>query len=128
MRKLRRRELFHKLIQANVPHTRRLTMLEISDSAQRELDAFFEDKDKTPIRVYLAPGGCAGPRLALALDQPNDADKVFDSKGYSFCINNDLLSQAKNVKVDFSDIGFTVQSELQFASGGCGGCSGCGTA
>lgn len=104
-------------------------MFEISDSACRELDAFFEDKEKTPIRVYLAPGGCSGPRLALALDQPNDADQVFDTNGYSFCINTELLTQAKQVKVDFSDFGFSVQSELQFASGGCGGgCSGCGTA
>lgn len=105
-------------------------MFEISDSARRELDAYFEEQDKAPIRVYLSPGGCSGPRLALALDQPKDTDNVFEQEGYSFCINKELLDQAQFVKVDFSDIGFVIQSGLQFSasSSGCGGCSGCGTA
>lgn len=108
-----------------------ITMFDVSDTASRELDAFFEEKEKSPIRVYLSPGGCSGPRLALALDTPNDTDTVFDAKGYSFCINSELMAQAKNVTIDFSDIGFTVSSDLQFGSGtsgGCSGCTGCGTA
>jgi Fe-S cluster assembly iron-binding protein IscA len=32
-------------------------MLEITDNARRELDAYFADKEKSPIRIYLAPGG-----------------------------------------------------------------------
>lgn len=43
-------------------------MLELTESAQKELAAFFEGKEKSTIRVYLAPGGCSGPHLALALD------------------------------------------------------------
>ena len=103
-------------------------MFEVTDSARKELDAFFDDREKTPIRVYLAPGGCGGPRLALALDEPGDADKVFDEKGYSFCINSELFDHAKNVKIDFSDMGFSIQSELDLGvGGGCSGCTGCGT-
>lgn len=105
-------------------------MFDISDPAVEELDAFFEGKDKSPIRVYLAPGGCSGPRLALALDQPGEADKVFDQKGYTFCVNEELLDAAKNIKVDFSDLGFSIQSELALGApnGACGGCTGCGAA
>lgn len=106
-------------------------MFEITDPAAEELNAFFEGKEKSPIRVYLAPGGCSGPRLSLALDQPGEDDKVFDQKGFSFCVNSELMEAAKNITVDFSDLGFSVQSELNLGGGGCscsssGGCSGCG--
>lgn len=102
-------------------------MFELSDSARVELDAFFDGKDKSPIRVYLAPGGCSGPRLALALDEPREEDKVFDDKGYSFCVNSELLDSAKKIRVDFSPMGFFIDSELELGGGGCGGCSGCGS-
>lgn len=32
-------------------------MFEITESALKELEAYFADKEKTPIRIYLAPGG-----------------------------------------------------------------------
>lgn len=32
-------------------------MLEVTESARKELDAYFAGKDKATIRVYLAPGG-----------------------------------------------------------------------
>ena len=104
-------------------------MLNLSDTAREELDAFFEDKEKSPIRVYLAPGGCSGPRLGLAMDSPGDGDTVLEDKGYTFCINSELYEAAKNVTIGFSDMGFSVESELQL--GGAGGCSpsccsGCG--
>lgn len=102
-------------------------MFELTESACKELDAYFDGKDKTPIRVYLAPGGCSGPRLSLALDEPNEADRIFDDKGYSFCVNTELLEHAKNIKIDFSDMGFSIQSELSLGGGGCSGCTACGT-
>ena len=32
-------------------------MINLSDAARQELEAFFADKPKAGIRVYLAPGG-----------------------------------------------------------------------
>jgi len=32
-------------------------MVELTDTARKELEAYFADKDPSPIRVYLAPGG-----------------------------------------------------------------------
>lgn len=71
-------------------------MIKLSDSAKKELDAYFEGKDKGTIRVFLAPGGCSGPRLALALDDAGDEDEKEEVAGYTFCINKDLLSQIKS--------------------------------
>ena len=35
-------------------------MLKLSESARKELEAFFSDKPKSAVRIYLAPGGCSG--------------------------------------------------------------------
>lgn len=32
-------------------------MIELTDNALKELEAYFKDKDRSPIRIYLAPGG-----------------------------------------------------------------------
>ncbi|MBG0773118.1 hypothetical protein RDSD_001829 [Oleidesulfovibrio alaskensis] len=32
-------------------------MFELTDTAHKELESYFADKERTPIRVYLAPGG-----------------------------------------------------------------------
>lgn len=32
-------------------------MVTVTDSARKELESFFTDKEKSPIRVFLAPGG-----------------------------------------------------------------------
>lgn len=50
-------------------------MLELTDSARKELESYFAGKEKSDIRIYLAPGGCCGPHLALALDAATDEDQ-----------------------------------------------------
>lgn len=106
-------------------------MVEISPEAKKELDAYFEGKEVSPIRIYLAPGGCSGPRLALALDEPGDTDETEEVEGFKFCVNKDLLEQIKSVKINLSDMGFMVEPEVPLpvqAGGGCGGCcGGCGS-
>lgn len=100
-------------------------MLAISENAVKELDVFFTDKEKSPIRVYLAPGGCSGPRLALALDSPESDDTVEEKSGYTFCISNDLFAQTGEISVDLSPMGFSVDSANPISGGG--GCSSCGS-
>jgi len=109
-------------------------MLTISDSAKAQIDAFFADKPKSPIRIYLSSGGCAGPRLGLAMDEKNDADEVFDVQGYTFLVEKELCEKGKPFAIDMTHMGFEVQSGLELGGGGCGcssggGCasSGCGT-
>lgn len=105
-------------------------MLHISESALKELDAYFDGKEKSPIRVYLAAGGCSGPRLALALDGPTETDTVFENHGLTFCINNDLLEKTGDISVDLAGFGFVVESANPVGGGGgCGSsCGGCSTA
>ena len=98
-------------------------MIELTDAASKELDAYFDGKEAMPIRVCLTPGGCSGPRLGLTLDVPGDSDDMFMDKGYSLCINKELMKVLKSIKIDFTDAGFNLESEVTF--GGGGGCSAC---
>lgn len=105
--------------------------IELSESAKKELDAFFEDKEKGTIRIFLAPGGCSGPRLALAMDEAGEDDNVQEVDGYKFCINKKLAEEVGGVKIELDEVGFDVVPEkpLPQPAGGsaCGGCcGGCG--
>lgn len=106
-------------------------MVELSDDAKKELDAYFEGKEKGEIRIYLMPGGCSGPRLGLALDAPTDADVVEEANGYKFCIDRKLSDDIGNVKIEITPMGFDVVPEKPLpqpeGGSGCGGCcGGCG--
>lgn len=103
-------------------------MFTMTDTAKQELDAYFADKEKTPLRIFMA-SGCGGPRLALALDEAGADDHVFEEGGYSFCINKELLSLAGSISLDMDPyLGFSVTPEFPLPnSGGCGSCcSSCG--
>ena len=64
----------------------------------------------------------------MALDEPKDNDSVFDVEGVQYLVDNDLLEKATPIKVDFLQIGFKIDSNLNFGSSsesgsGCEGCS-----
>ncbi|WP_300717456.1 IscA/HesB family protein [uncultured Desulfovibrio sp.] len=106
-------------------------MITLSEAVRKELEAYFSGKERQTIRVFLAPGGCSGPRLALALDEPGDGDTKIEQDGFAFCINTELLRQVKSLSIDLSYMGFTVTPEVPLPSSGessCGGCCGsCGS-
>ena len=99
-------------------------MLTLSSAAREELDAYFAGREKSSLRIYAAPGGCSGRRLALTLGEPDKGDAVCEADGYKFCIDPELLSQVGILTVDLSHTGFSVNSDV-LPGGGCSGCSGC---
>lgn len=105
-------------------------MIELSADAKKELDSYFDGKEKGTIRIYLAPGGCSGPRLAMALDDAAPEDKTEERDGYKFCIDQKLADEVGDVKVELNAMGFDLVPEKplpQPEGGGCGGCcGGCG--
>ena len=100
-------------------------MITVSEEARLELEAYFADKEKTPIRIYLAPGGCSGPRLGLALDEPNEDDFSVIDHGITYCINKELLAIVEGVSIQLTPMGFLPIPKVPLPESG-GGCSSCG--
>jgi len=98
-------------------------MFALTEDARKELEAFFTGKEKQTIRVH-AVSSCAGPRLALALDEPNDKDVTGEADGFSFCMDKELQAEAGSISIDLSYMGFVVTPEKPLSGGG--GCSSCG--
>ena len=99
-------------------------MITAPEEARKEHEAYFADKEKTPVRVYLAPGGCGGPRLALALDEPGEDDETAEDNDLTFCINKELAQKVGAVTITLTYMGFVVESEIPLPNSG-GGCSSC---
>lgn len=104
-------------------------MFSVTPAAQEQVAAYFEGKDVQPIRVFVHSGGCGGPMLAMAVDEVKDTDETFEIGGITYVIEKPLLAEGQPFEIDFSDMGFAVNSKLELGGGGCSGCSssgGCG--
>ena len=102
-------------------------MITLSEAARDQLDGYFADKEKSPLRIFLA-GGCCGPKLSLALDEPRDNDEAVEAHGYTLLAEKQLLAAAGAISIDAGEYGFSVESEIPLSGGdgGCGCGSGCG--
>lgn len=103
-------------------------MIEISLNAQKELDAFFKNQKKKPIRLYLAPGK-ESSRLEFILDSPIAGDDVIAVQNYTFCINTELLRKCGGIFIDVVDDAFVATPRIPFpkrsASCSASSCSTC---
>ncbi len=98
-------------------------MIQVSETAQEQVKAYFEGKKVQPVRIFLNTGGCGGPSLAMALDEKNEDDAVFTHGGVAYIMEKPLLEKASPVTVDYSGMGFNLRSRLELGSG----CSSCGS-
>lgn len=99
-------------------------MIIVSDSAQEQVEAYFNDngKDIQPVRIFVS-NGCGGPKLAMALDTVQSGDEVISYGGIEYIMEAALLEQARPVQIDYSGMGFSISSNLELG----GGCSSCGS-
>jgi Fe-S cluster assembly iron-binding protein IscA len=62
----------------------------------------------------------------MALDEPNEKDKVFELEGLTYLVDDGLMNQARPIKVDYVEdnhnSGFAITSKLS-SPDGCGPCS-----
>ncbi len=84
-------------------------MFTLSESAKKELEAFFSQNERSHIRIFPGQSACTGSKLALALDTPDENDNTFQLEGYDFCIEKSLLDLIKGASIDLSYKGFVVE-------------------
>jgi len=59
----------------------------------------------------------------MALDEPKDTDDSFDVKGLKFVVDKEFMQKAENIKIDFTGMGFHLDSNMVIEeSGSCGSC------
>lgn len=98
-------------------------MLNVTESAVQAVADYFKTMEVRPIRIFLTQG-CGGQQLAMALDEAKPSDRIHESGGYQFIMDEALLSQAQPVIIDYANMGFKISSTLELG----GGCQSCGTA
>jgi iron-sulfur cluster assembly accessory protein len=101
----------------------------VTDVAVSKLKEYMEQNNiDSALRVALMQGGCSGPSLGLALDEPKDNDKIFENNSLKFLIEKGLLETCGSIKVEYIDAGprsgFGITSKNPLGGGGGGG--GCG--
>ena len=104
-------------------------MLDVTDLAVTKLKEYMaENKIESAIRIALMQGGWSGPSLGLALDEPKDTDETFDNDAVKFLVDNDLMKNCGDIKVDYNDAGyrsgFAISSTIPISGGSEGGCGG----
>jgi iron-sulfur cluster assembly accessory protein len=105
----------------------------VTDVAVSKLKEYMEQNNiDSALRVALMQGGCSGPSLGLALDEPKDNDKIFENNSLKFLIEKGLLETCGSIKVEYIDAGprsgFGITSKNPLGGGGgCGGSCSSGT-
>jgi iron-sulfur cluster assembly protein len=61
----------------------------------------------------------------MALDEPKETDDTFEVKGLTFVADKDFMENAKTVKIDFTGMGFQLDSNIDLGQSGCSSCTSC---
>ena len=99
----------------------------VTDLAVSKLKEYMAQNNiDSALRVALMQGGCSGPSLGLALDEPKDNDTVFENNSLKFLIEKGLLETCGSIQVEYLDAGprsgFGITSAKPLGGGGgCGG-------
>jgi iron-sulfur cluster assembly protein len=99
-------------------------MLEVTKAATDKLAEYLKNREVPAIRIFLHTGGCGGPSLAMAPDEPRDTDDVFNIDGFKFIVNKEFMKEAEPIKVDFSEFGFQFDCGLEYEEA-CSTCHAC---
>jgi len=62
----------------------------------------------------------------MVMDQERTTDKTYTIGDFTFLVDSDFMEKVKPIKVDFKNVGFSIEANIDLSSAG-GGCSGCGT-
>jgi iron-sulfur cluster assembly accessory protein len=100
----------------------------LSDIAAEKVRAFLDQQDNAQgdvgLRVGVRGGGCSGFQYALALDERNDDDHVFEVNGIRVIVDPASLRYVDGSTVDYTESlmgsGFEVSNPNVVASCGCG--------
>jgi len=59
----------------------------------------------------------------MALDEPKETDDTYDVKGFKIIVDKEFMKQAQIIKIDFTGMGFHLDSKIDLGQSACGSCS-----
>ena len=87
-------------------------MITVTETAQKELEKYFREKETQPLRIYRAYGW-GGPRLRLTLDESTENDRIYRVNGFTFMIDPELEGMTGDITIDKTLWGLYISSELK---------------
>ena len=58
----------------------------------------------------------------MALDEPKDTDDTYEVKGHKFVVDKEFMEKAEEIRIDFTGMGFSLDSNMDLGQPGCSGC------
>ncbi|MDA8194224.1 MAG: iron-sulfur cluster assembly accessory protein [Thermaerobacter sp.] len=101
-------------------------MVTLTDAAVEKVREFMTSKNREDLalRIYVSKGGCSGFSYGMALDQPQDVDRLFDFSGIRVVVDPNSAQYLEGVEVDYVNSlmggGFSIQNPNAVSSCGCG--------
>ena len=86
-------------------------MIDVSESAMRQLASYFEGQAPRPIRIQLADGASGGSQLLLTIDDKCSGDRTETFDSLTFLINERLARVTGKVSIDTAGSSFRIDSE-----------------
>jgi len=103
-----------------------MCMLSFTDKSVAQIRQLEAEKAKEGqlLRIFVDAGGCSGFEYGMSFDEKKEEDKVLESNGVSFLIDETSLEYLNGSVVDFDDglngKGFDIQNPNANSTCGCG--------
>ncbi len=94
----------------------------VTPRASQMVTRYFNDKEKSPIRLFVKLGGCGIRSFGVALEKPKKNDEVFEINGFEYIIDKTLLRHVAPITVNSDGYGFRISGSGVYPHSGCGSC------
>ncbi len=63
----------------------------------------------------------------MALDESKESDEIFEVGNHPYVIDKELYAQASPVTIDFTQMGYKIDTNMVMPESDCGGCGSAGS-
>ena len=63
----------------------------------------------------------------MVMDQERPNDESYKIGDFTFLVDRDFMEKVKPIKVDFKNVGFSIDANIDLSQNEDSGCSGCGS-
>ncbi len=101
-------------------------MITLTENAATKVNSLQQENGEGGklLRIFVESGGCSGFQYGMSFDEQKDGDKVLQSAGVSFLMDDASLAYMEGSEIDFDDglngKGFEIRNPKAGSTCGCG--------